>query len=57
MVGLILAVVAAAVIYLLAAMTAVVAFRGKPGSRGGTQISGNTIYGGQIVSDKTLGRG
>lgn len=30
--------------------------RGKPGSRGGTQISGNTIYGGQIVSDKTLGR-
>ena len=30
--------------------------RGKPGSRGGTQISGNTIYGGQIISDKTLGR-
>ena len=23
---------------------------------GGTQISGNTIYGGQIVGDKTLGR-
>lgn len=30
--------------------------RGKPGSRGGTQISGNTIYGGQIISDKTFGR-
>ena len=30
--------------------------RGKSGSRGGTQISGNTIYGGQIISDKTLGR-
>ena len=30
--------------------------RGKPGSRGGTQISGNIIYGGQIISDKTLGR-
>ena len=30
--------------------------RGKPGSRGGTNISGSTIYGGQIISDKTLGR-
>ena len=30
--------------------------RGKSLPGGGTQISGNTIYGGQIISDKTLGR-